>query len=79
MNKYHIALTLAGIFLVVLLYQLPRTAVNNEEPNDLSSHSRLPDCYRSILGFCVLDAEEISVALSIQHSALQMMHENGDT
>jgi outer membrane protein len=39
MNKYHIALTLAGIFLVVLLYQLPITAVNNEEPNDLSSHS----------------------------------------
>ena len=39
MNKYLISLTIAGVVAVLLLYQLPRTAVKNEDESSIESHS----------------------------------------
>jgi lipopolysaccharide biosynthesis regulator YciM len=39
MNKYLISLTIAGMAAVFLLYQLPRTAVKNEDESSVESHS----------------------------------------
>ena len=39
MNKYLISLTIAGIAGVFFLYQLPRTAVKNEDESKIESHS----------------------------------------
>ena len=39
MNKYLISLTIVGMAAVFLLYQLPRTAVKNEDESSVESHS----------------------------------------